>query len=85
MSGITRPSITRLARRAGVKSISDECFVSIRKQIEDKLDDVIKVAMVVNSELQTKTLMVDNIYEALYLMGENVTQSVDLGTVTCSK
>lgn len=85
MSGITRPSITRLARRAGVKSISDDCFVSIRKQIEDKLEDIIKVAMVVNSEIQTKTLMVDNIYEALHLMGENVTQSVDLGTTTCSK
>jgi len=82
MSGITKPSITRLARRAGVKSSSDECFDTIRGLIRDKLDEVINVAMVVNSEHQTKTLMVENIYDALHLMNENVTHSMDLGKTT---
>lgn len=85
METITRPSITRLARRAGVKSVSDECFDSIRVLIDDKLREIINVSMVVNSEHQTKTLMVDNVYEALHLMGENVTQSMDLGTSTFRK
>jgi len=84
MNGITKPSITRLGRRAGVKSMSDESFETIKMLIEDKLEDVINVAMVVNSELQTKTLMVDNIYDALGLTNENVAQSFDLGTTICS-
>ncbi len=85
MNGITKPSITRLGRRAGVKSLSDECFDSIRLLIGDKLEEVINISMVVNSEHNTRTLMGDNIYEALYLMNENVTQSTNLGTSTCSK
>lgn len=85
METITRPSITRLARRAGVKSVSDECFDSIRGLIGEKLQEIINISMVVNSEHQTKTLMADNIYEALHLMGENVTHSTELGISTCSK
>ena len=85
MNGITKPSITRLGRRAGVKSVSDDCFDVIRGVIGDKLEEIVKVAMVVNSEHQTKTLMSDDIYEALHLMNENVTQSLNLGTATCSK
>ena len=82
MEDITKPSITRLARQAGVKSISDECFDYIRKDIYDRLDKVISVSLVVNSENQTKTLMPDDVYNALRLLGCNITQSNDLGTTT---
>ena len=85
MQDITKPSITRLARRAGVKSVSDECFNPIRNTIFSQMDFLIKAALVVNSEHQTKTLMAEDIYEAFTLLKHNVTQSNDLGTTTCSK
>jgi histone H3/H4 len=85
MEGITRPSITRLARRAGVKSISDDCFDLIRNMIGMKLTDIVRVANIVNSEHQTKTVMVSDIYESLHLLGYNVTQSTDLSTTACNK
>lgn len=85
MEDITKPSITRLARRAGVKSLSDDCFNPIRHIISFQLDEIIKAAIVVNSEHQTKTLMADDIYDAFTLIKQNVTQSTDLGTTTCSK
>lgn len=85
MEDITKPSITRLARRAGVKSVSDDCFNIIRYIISNRIDDIISTALVVNSEHQTKTLMADDIYDAFSLLGVNVTQSNDLGTTTCSK
>jgi len=85
MEHITKPSITRLARRAGVKSLSDDCYNSIRNLVENKLSDVINVALVVNSEHNTKTLMPEDIYEALFINGYNITQSNDLGTNTCVK
>lgn len=85
MEDITKPSITRLARRAGVKSVSDECFDPIRNIISYQMDDLIKTALVVNSEHQTKTLMAEDIYDAFTLLKHNVTQSTDLGTTTCSK
>ena len=82
---ITKPSITRLARRAGVKSVSDDCFNPIRHIIANRLDELILKALIVNSEHQTKTLMSEDIYEAFSLIGCNITQSTDLGTTTCSK
>jgi len=85
MEHITKPSITRLARRAGVKSVSDDCFNPIRNIIASRLDELIKAVLVVNSEHQTKTLMTDDIYDAFSLLGNNITQSNDLGTTTCPK
>ena len=85
MADITKPSIARLARRAGVKSVSDDCFPTIRHLISNHLTDVISASIVANSEHQTKTLMADDIYDALSLLGQNVTHSNELGTSTCSK
>jgi len=82
---MTRPSITRLARRAGVKSISEECFVYIRTLVGQRLHNIIQNGLVINSEHQTKTLMPDDIYEALSMLGENLAQSHDLGTATVNK
>lgn len=85
MESITRPSIGRLARRAGVKSVSDDCFNITRKLIDMKLHEILSTALIVNSEHQTKTLMADDIYDALWLLGHNVSQSSELGTTTCTK
>lgn len=85
MEDITKPSITRLARRAGVKSVSDDCFHAIRQLIDDRLNELVYTALIVNSEHQTKTLMSDDVYDAFALLGHNVTQSGDLGTSTCGK
>jgi hypothetical protein len=51
----------------------------------DKLGEVIKVALIVNSEHQTKTIMPDDIYQALRFLGHPVAQSNDLGTAGCAK
>jgi histone H3/H4 len=82
---MTRPSITRLARKAGVKSISEDCFTNIRALVNQQLHTIIQSALVINSEHQTKTLMADDIYESLAMLGKNLTQSHDLGTTTVSK
>jgi histone H4 len=85
MEGITRPAITRISRRGGVKSVSDDCFPVVRNLIQAQLDEVIRTALLVNSEHQTRTLMSDDIYEALRLNGHNVAQSTELGTNTGTK
>ena len=82
---ITKPSITRLARRAGVKSVSVECYDLIRKLINSKLEEIIRVSMIINSEHQTKTLMSEDIYEAISFNGVNLAQSSEIGVTTCSK
>lgn len=81
----TKPDITRLARSAGVKSISENNFDLIRQLIDRELREVIRVAMIINSEHQTKTLMAEDIYDAVSFGGTNMTQSSELGASTCSK
>lgn len=74
----TKPSIMKLSRRAGVKSISDECYDTIRKIVDHKLTEVVKAIIVVNSEHSTKTIMTHDVYDALQLLNHKVTQSQDL-------
>ena len=85
MEGITKPSINRLARRAGVKSMSEECYDKARDVISDKLNEIMSTTLIINSEHQTKTLMAEDVYNALHLLGYNITASTDLGTITLSK
>jgi histone H3/H4 len=85
MEHITKPSITRLARRAGVKSMSDDCYSTVYNLAESFLSEVVSASLIVNSEHNTKTLMSVDVYEALRLKGYNIAQSNDLGTATCTK
>ena len=75
---ITKPSITRLSRRAGVKSLSDDCHDVIRKIIEYKLEEVLNAVINVNSEHNTKTILSSDVYDALHLLNHKVTVSSEL-------
>ena len=85
MERITKPSINRLARRAGVKSVSEECHDTIRNLIGMELNTIIKTVLIVNSQNQTKTVMVKDVYDALHLLNHNITESSDLNTSSCLK
>ena len=82
MEKISKSSINRLARRAGVKSISDDCFDTIRNLMGMELNNIIKTVLIVNN---TKTIMTKDIYNALHIMNYNITESKDLNTNSCLK
>jgi histone H3/H4 len=85
MEKISKPSINRLARRAGVKSISEDCYDTIRNLIGMELTNIVKNVLLINSHNQTKTIMVKDIYDTLHLMNYNITQSSELNTNSCLK
>ena len=82
---IKKPSIERLARRAGVKNIANDCYPLVRRLILGKLHQLAKVTLIANSENHTKTLMPSDINAALSILGHNVAKSSSLGTNTCAK
>jgi histone H3/H4 len=82
---IAKASIIRLARRAGVKSISEECFPLIKALIVQRLQYILDKSLIINNEHGTKILMPNDIYQALSVIGENLTASTDLGTTTFNK
>ena len=71
-SGFTKPAITRLARRAGVKSMSDDSVETVRNLIALKINEFVKVMDVVNNENNTKTIMTTDFYNAAKYLGHNV-------------
>lgn len=85
MEHISKPSLVRLARKAGIKSMSDDCYPEIYKIINNNLDKIIATSLIINSENGTKTLMNNDIYQAIKANGHIVAESNDLGTNTCAK
>lgn len=68
----TKPSIIRLARRSGVKSISDDCIEPIQQTIYSKLDEVISATTLVNKNNNTKTILPADLYQAFHILGYNI-------------
>jgi len=85
MEGISKPSITRLARKAGIKSMSDDCITTIRNIIGIELSKVIDSILVVNEQHNTKTIMCDDVFDALRLKGYTLAKSEQFGKTTCSR
>ena len=82
---INKPSLSRLSRKAGVKSMSEDSYSQINDFIEEKLNEVLQNIIIINTEKNTKTIMPEDIYAGLQLSGYNITSSSDLSTTTCSK
>ena len=77
---LSKSSITKLARRAGVKSLSEDCYNTIRNLIGIKLNILAKAKLIVKESHGVKTIMTSDVYKALELLGYNVTQSENLNT-----
>ena len=82
MESVHKPGIVRLARIAGVKSVSDGSVETVRNIVTNHLSELIKVVCIANGESGTKTVMKDDLYAAFNLMGINMARSESLGTST---
>ncbi len=82
---ITKPSIIKIARKAGIKNISDECIEPIRQQIHKDIFDIINHCVIINEVKGTKTILLDDLNDALRFMGHNVAKSDELSCSSLSK
>ena len=85
MEYITKPSILRLAKRAGIKSLSEDSYDSIINIINNNMTDLIKVILIVNSENNNKIINKNDVYNSLNLEGYNVSYSNELSRNTFTK
>ena len=84
MPNITNPSLYRLARQAGVKTMSSDCTDVLRTLLKLRTDEISKSVIVLNKQSGTKTIMPNDVYAAMNLMGINLTKSEAMGETTCS-
>ena len=85
MEQFTKPSITRIARKAGIKNLSDESYNMVRNLISMKVEELIEKSLIVNDERGTKTIMCEDVVDALRLSGVYLSKSNDLSNETCLK
>lgn len=71
--------MTRLARKAGVKSMSEECKERIQEIGEEKLEKILLAAEKVREERKGKILTVEDIRTALEINGNRVVIADKLG------
>lgn len=75
---MSRPCLVRLARIAGVKTMSEECYGVLRELLSKKLREILAVVLIANIHRGTRTIMPEDVYNALELLGENVARTTDL-------
>jgi len=85
MELLTKPSINRMARKAGIKTLSEDCYDLIKQQLNHIIDETVVTSLILADEQKTKTIMNEDLYKAIRLNGYNITHSYDLGTSTKSK
>lgn len=80
--GVSNSSLIRLARRAGVKSVSRDFYKYTSTELEQIVKEIVDTAVDVRDGRNTKTLLAEDAYEAMRLHGYNVCESSELGTKT---
>jgi histone H3/H4 len=68
----SKPSILRLARKAGIKCVSDECYELISSMIHARIQEIVEDSVLVKNQRGGKVLTQADIQEALLLRGINV-------------
>ena len=74
-SNLSVSSITKLARRASVKSMALDCFDLIRSIIKIHLGELIDAILVITEQKAFKIMAPDDIFAALPLIGINVAKT----------
>ena len=65
---ISDPACMRLCKRAGIKSISKSSHKYIKDMIDTKINDVLRMANIIITQNNSKTILSEHMYEAISLV-----------------
>ena len=74
---INKPSLMWLSKIAGINSLSQDCYSVLNKIALEKLEDIVKTCLIVNSEHKNKIISKKDLYSALQLLGHNLASNTD--------
>jgi len=72
MYDISNQGIIRLARKAGVKSLSASCIPLMRNLMTQRIEDILKLIIILSENNNIKTIGVDDLIKALEYDGINL-------------
>ena len=72
MSDISKQGIIRLARKAGVKSLSNKCVNVIRELMYERVEELLKIMIIFNENKKNKIILLDDLVKSLEYEGINL-------------
>ena len=72
MSDISKQGIIRLARKAGVKSLSNKCVNVIRELMYERVEELLKIMIIFNENKKNKIILLDDLVRSLEYEGINL-------------
>jgi len=72
MSDISKQGIIRLARKAGVKSLSNKCVNIIRELMRERVEELLKTVIIFNENKNNKIISLDDFVHTLEYEGINL-------------
>lgn len=72
IEGISKPSFRRLARRGGVKRISEDVYHASRDLVQRFVDDVVRDAVIFTEHSKRKTISTQDVLMALKNRGNTL-------------
>lgn len=72
IKGITNPSIRRLSRKAGITTVGNSVYSSIRNTTKEYVTEIMKDAIIYKNYRKAKTVTVEDIYYALNRNGQTI-------------
>ena len=70
--GVTKPALRRLARRGGVKRISEAMYEVAREQLREYLESILKTTVTYTEHAKRKTISAIDVVYALKRHGTNL-------------
>lgn len=73
MEKLPKTVVTQMARKAGIKTVSDDTESIIIDIVNDTLTDVLRHSIIASEEVDSKILSKKNIIDGMSLMDINIT------------
>jgi len=72
MSDISKQGIIRLARKAGVKSLSNKCVNVLKEIMCERIEELLKIMIIFNENKSNKIILLDDLVKTLEHEGINL-------------
>jgi histone H3/H4 len=74
---ISSTSLLRLSHRAGIKTMTEDCYEVINEIVRHKMNQIIDISSKISDDRRKKMIMPDDIHFSLNMLGINVVKMAE--------
>lgn len=74
---ISSTSLLRLSHRAGIKTMTEDCYEVINEIVRHKMNQIIDISSKISDDRRKKMIMPDDVHFSLNMLGINVVKMAE--------